>query len=486
MTCKPIVPNSAISKLLTLILTICLLWVSSIQQAHAATLAPVQANLNLQPTSSQHSLATEPCSPELPNPEPQVNPLYLPQISGGRVAFHGFSDVITDAEGRILVTGSEGDSLHDQLVLARYAVDGCPDLSFGSDGKVLTTFESAQSSIGQALIIDENGRIIVAGIASVNIDTHVTLARYNRDGSLDTSFGGTGTLLTDLATLSEAAQTVAIDRSGRIVVVGHAEMDSMLVPALVRYNRDGTLDASFDGDGKLLAAVGAGTSETVSGVAIDAAGHIVVVGAVIADDARHFAVTRYNADGSLDVSFDGDGKVITDFGSTYGGFARDVLIDDRERILVVGFANTESFNRQFALARYNSDGSLDTTFDGDGKVVTDFEMADNAFGEALAIDSDGHIVVTGIARGVSDGDFKIALARYNSKGSLDPSFDGDGKVVTDIPSSIFDMASGVVIDRNGGIVVVGEAHVSLSKGSYSVLMRYNNDGSLDTSFNRQP
>ncbi len=205
---------------------------------------------------------------------------------------------------------------------------------------------------------------------------------------------------------------VAVQADRKIVVVGGTGSDF----ALARYNADGSLDSSFDGDGKLTTDLGGG-GDGGADVAVQADGKIVVVGG----STGGFALARYNADGSLDPSFDGDGKRTTEFGGS-GGTANGVALQPDGKIVAAGHGGAG-----FALARYNTDGSLDSSFDGDGKQTTEFAGGAAA---AVALQGDGKIVAVG--RAVGDG-MDFALSRYNADGSLDSSFDGDGKQITAIP-----------------------------------------------------
>ena len=184
-------------------------------------------------------------------------------------------------------------------------------------------------------------------------------------------------------------------------------------------------------------------------MAIQADGKIVVVGTA---GRAKFALARYNSDGTLDASFGVNGKVMTDF--THGGrLAYGVAIQADGRIVVVGQRGPTAteVRTKFALARYNSDGTLDATFGGDGKVMTGFTSGcDRANG--VAIQADGKIVAVGTAR--ADLRHKFALARYNSDGTLDATFGGDGKVMTDFTAG-WDGASGVAIQADGRIVAAG-------------------------------
>src|SRR5439155_1424244 len=217
------------------------------------------------------------------------------------------------------------------------------------------------------------------------------------------------------------------------------------------------LDQTFDGDGKVVTDFDA--TDSANGVAIQADGKIVAAGVSGAD----FAISRYNPDGSLDPTCDGDGKVVTDFGDAMNDQADAVAIQAVGRIAAAGFGETALGDLDFALARYNPDGSLDSTFDGDGRVMTGFAGARgfgaNDLAHGVAIQADGKIVAAGGSdttfgtTGASPRDF--VLVRYNPDGSLDPAFDGGGRVVTDFGAD--DSANGVAIQADGKIVAGGSS-----------------------------
>jgi uncharacterized delta-60 repeat protein len=194
------------------------------------------------------------------------------------------------------------------------------------------------------------------------------------------------------------------------------------------------LDNSFGTGGKVSTNIGG--VDNATRVIVQDNGKILVAG--ISDN--NWTLARYNSNGTLDTSFDGDGKVTTDLGST--DVAWFVGIQDDGKIVLAGVSGTD-----FALARYNSDGTLDTSFDIDGKVTTSFGEPTNDYSYSVAIQSDGKILVAGY----SDGDF--ALARYNIDGSLDTSFDGDGKVTTVIAGT--ESANSIAIQEDGKILLAG-------------------------------
>jgi uncharacterized delta-60 repeat protein len=357
--------------------------------------------------------------------------------------------VAIQSDGKIMVAGYSYNGSNYDFALTRYNANGSLDTTFDGDGKVTTAVGSSHDE-ANSVAIQSDGKIVVAG-SSVNGGwKDFALARYNTNGSPDTTFDGDGKVTTSVGSFDDYAYSVAIQSDGKIVIAGVSSGDF----ALVRYNSNGSLDTTFDFDGKVTTAVGS-SYDYANSVTIQSDGKIVVAGSSYNGSSHDFALARYNSNGSLDTIFDGDGKITTAVGSS-DDEAHSVAIQSDGKIVVAGYSYNGS-NMDFAVARYNSNGSLDTTFDGDGKVTTDLASPDD-FAYSVAIQSDGKIV----AAGFSNSHF--ALSRYNSNGSLDTTFDFDGKVTTDFGGS--DVAYSVAIQSDGKIVVAGE-----SKGNFA-LARY--------------
>ena len=285
------------------------------------------------------------------------------------------------------------------------------------------------------MALQADGKIVVVGRGGANED--FALARYNPNGSLDTSFSDDGMQTTDFGgVFGGVATAVAIQGDGKIVAVGFTRTDLGEEFVLARYTPDGSLDTSFSGDGKQTTLFG--EFDEWRGVALQSDGKIVAVGTDL--ESGDFVVARYNSNGSLDTSFSGDGLQSTDFGGGVGATA--VALQVNGRIVVVGGGGAGG---DFALARYNPNGALDTSLSGDGRQTTDFGGYDSA--RALALQADGKIV----AVGGGSGDF--LLARYNPNGSLDTSFSGDGRQTTNFGGG--GEANGVALQADGKIVAVG-------------------------------
>ncbi|MBW4612260.1 MAG: DUF4114 domain-containing protein [Desmonostoc vinosum HA7617-LM4] len=258
-------------------------------------------------------------------------------------------------------------------------------------------------------------------------------------------------MTTDFAD-TEAGYGVAVQSDGKIVVVGKSGDDFVVA----RYLVNGTLDSSFDSDGKNTHGFLGGT-DIAYGVAIQSDGKILSAG----ESNGNFALARYRTDGDHDNSFGVNGRVVTDFGGSDGGYSVVVQQVANGKILVAGQSNGN-----FAIARYNSNGSLDNTFDGDGRLTTDFDG--NDVGRSIILQPDGKIVVAGN----SDGSF--AIARYNTNGSLDNTFGSGGKVVTGLGGN--DIGRSVILQPDGKILVAGNS------GGNFALVRYTSNGVLDTTF----
>ncbi len=341
---------------------------------------------------------------------------------------------------------------------------GSLDTSFDTDGK-LTTAIGTDDDSARAIAIQSDGKIVAAGYSWNGTDYDFALARYNTDGSLDTSFDTDGKVTTAFGTGDDSARAIAIQSDGKIVAAGYSWNGTDYDFALARYNTDGSLDASFDTDGKVTTAFGTMNDIAVA-IAIQSDGKIVAAGSSWNDANQYydFALARYNTDGSLDTSFDTDGKLTTAFGS-FNDEAYAIAIQSDGKIVAAGYSSNGA-NDDFALARYNTDGSLDTSFDADGKLTTAIG-ASNAQAYAIAIQSDDKIVAAGYSSNGANLDF--TLARYNTDGSLDTSFGADGKLTTAIGTS-YDFTTAIAIQSDGKIVAAG--YLSYGAPNDFALARY--------------
>jgi uncharacterized delta-60 repeat protein len=368
------------------------------------------------------------------------------------------------------------EALEDRRLLS----GGVLDPTFGTGGVVTTSIGTADSAAYAVATYPNtgtanDGKIVAAGYTinpkKGNVgDENFAVARYNLNGTLDSSFGGTGAVTTNLGTTTDVATDVMVQPDGKVVAAGY----SGGAFAVVRYNPNGTLDTSFGtrGTGEVITTIDRGSNYSWS-MALQTDGKILVAGST--------AVVRYNANGTLDSSFGTGGKMTMPLATSLfnGASSVDLAIDtgtspldpDAGKIVVAAeYANTQA---SFAVVRLNPNGSPDTSF---GNTGTGYVNLSTLIGKpSVAVQSDDRIVVAGLASAGPGAGYSIGLARLNPDGTPDTTFGSAGLVVT--PGTAGDGVSSLAIQTDGKIVVAG------AKPSNFLVARFNPaNGSLDTSF----
>ena len=380
-----------------------------------------------------------------------------------------------------------------------YAQEGTLDNSFGTAGKVTTSF-GPHDDEGYGVAVQTDGKIVVAGWSNNATDADFAVSRYNSNGGLDVTFGslGTGKVTTPIGSNNDYGTSVAICKNagvnlGKIVVAGYYYNGTDFDFAVVRYNTNGTLDATFGG-GTGITTTNFGGVDIAYSVAIQSDDKIVVVGTATVSSIYKFALARYLPNGNLDVTFGvpGTGKFTTAFG-TSSDEAQSVAIDNTAgpyfgRIVVGGYSWNGS-TWDFALACYNINGTPDNTFGtfgagNNGKSTTSFGIFnDRAY--TVAIDKNAganfnKILLGGYSDNGNDWDF--AMARYNTNGTLDNTpgnFGTLGKVTTDYGSN--EIGYSMAVQSDDKIVLLGLSDIVPSAEIFS-LSRYNSNGILDNTF----
>lgn len=394
------------------------------------------------------------------------------------------------------------------------------DPTFGNGGKVVSSPDGSQMIYGSTMALQSDGKIVMVG-SRVVASTYSTfvVARYNADGSLDTTFGNNGWSSATFGADYEFAASVAIHPDGKIVVGGIIWNSGNDVPtrdfAIARFNSDGSIDTTFDSDGKITISfndlIGTFYQEYLSVLKIGSDGKIVVAGhAIDSSVADRFIFARINADGSLDTTFGTDGRLadVANMFSNYDKIGDLIILPDGKFVVAAAFHN---FMGSFRLAiKYNINGGREWTYrkpdtasspyfdealngiavlpDGKfivvgkrlGKIVALRLNADgtedNTFlnpampdGEALsvAIQSDGKIVANIITATSSS----FSLVRYNANGSLDTAF-GNGGIIRTIVTSGVDSGRKVLIQPDGKILVGGSSTLSSPTRYYFTMVRY--------------
>lgn len=456
----------------------------------------------------------------------------------GAIDIGGYVDlphaIKLQADGKIILAGlsyTNGDGQDRNFALIRLTASGGLDSTYGSGGKVTTSFTYPLASRSEinTLSIQSDGRALAFGMShSGNSDPNFTITRYNTNGTLDSAFGSSGKVVTKKIIGSATFDTIKMQPDGKIVAAGWVSAESGTDPLVARFTASGALDATFGvggivnapatdsqdsvrdvaiaSDGKIFAAgespvsgnlwvaryTSTGALDTTFGsggkavltllppyfmlyaeaVAVQADGKVVLGGIGSTQD---FYLCRFNANGTQDFGFGSDGLVRIDF--SYPEQLRDILIQPDGKILVGGYRN-----EVFGVVRLTTTGALDSSFGTGGIATLDFSPYRDVL-TSMALQSDNKIVVAGYAPLTPTNDtFKFAVARLNTNGGLDPTFSSNGKVDTDL-SGVSDIPYNVAIQSDGKILVQGVSDDGVDPGHTNIaLVRYTSNGSLDTTF----
>lgn len=366
-------------------------------------------------------------------------------------------------------------------VFAQFGGGNSPllDPAFSGNGKVVTADNNlieANAVVQQPA--GEQIKIVVVGSRSNGANSDFAVVRYNNDGSIDTTFGTNGYTFVDFGGGSDVANAVVIQNAGnKIIVVGTSGSPDKI--ALTRLNADGSIDTTFGTGGKvttLLNAAAEGNAVTLN----QFTSKIIVAGTTRENFTYKFLVAQYNlADGSVDTTFGTNGSVTTQIGSF--AIARSIVITIVNKI-VIGGSGVNSESSDFTLARYTSDGVLDSTFGTNGITTTNFQPSQNGNSASedrilsITLDQQQRIVAAGDSR--VGNDVEWAIARYTSEGVLDNNFNEDG---LDLPS-IGGGAQAVALQPDGNIVVGGDASFFFSPSDFTLLRYKSLNGTTDETF----
>ncbi|MBP7400651.1 MAG: T9SS type A sorting domain-containing protein [Chitinophagales bacterium] len=365
-----------------------------------------------------------------------------------------------------------------QSFISYSQTSGVLDITFGDTGTFTTAF-GPQYDVPQGLIIQPDGKIVVSGTAGT-IDgtvTNLVLIRLNPDGTYDTSFGEDGIASVDLGISQFVEQSIplAIQDDGKLVTVLHKKNGDYYDYAAIRFNTDGTLDTSFDGDGIAEQDVFY-QNDFPTAVAIQSNGKILVYGTGTSGSFYKIGLVRFNSDGSLDESFSIDGQFIYDFG--YGdNSSSDVHVLPDGKIMLAGYAAMDGTSRDVFAIKLNEDGSFDTSFGEDGIAVFAISVYFDFCGSSF-IKEDGKILFCGSITPGS-GDYDPFALQINADGTMDTSFGTDGITVIDLGDRP-DYGRFITEQSDGKILITG--YNDQFDTIKCVVIRLNEDGSLDNTF----
>ncbi len=375
-----------------------------------------------------------------------------------RFAVPGLADqsnvLALQSDGKIVTAGPYTNGGSWDIVLVRLNYDGTPDNSFGTLGKV-TTQVTAGNDVPYGIAIQSDGKIVVAGYGSNGTDVDVMIIRYNTDGSLDNSFDGDGIVLTNLGG-GEIAYGIAIQPDGKIVLAGQA--NNPAEPAAFRYNSNGSLDNSFDGDGVVIF-TGSPTNDGMrAGLALQTDGKIVMGGLDNYSGGNfHGELVRLNANGSPDNSF-GTNGLVTFLGLPFSLFYAMTIQSDGKIIGTgAGATSTNPGSSGGLIVRFNSDGTIDNSFNGTGYNLLQIGYGSGVYG--ITQQSNGKLIGAGSARFAdpvtSAITYDFSITRYNTDGTFDNAFDGDGVKVVQFGFNVDDGAGPILLQANGQYVAAG-------------------------------
>jgi uncharacterized delta-60 repeat protein len=368
-------------------------------------------------------------------------------------------DIAVQPNGKVVVAGwtrqtADPVQTDSDFAVTRYDPDGSLDSSFGVGGIVVTDFGGGSSDAAEAVVRQSDGKIVVVGwrtsfLAPGSTDGDFAVARYNTDGSLDSGFGVAGRRTTNVGGTFDAATGVVVQPDGKLVVAGRAGDNEVNTWdfGLVRYNPNGTLDASFGVGGIVLTDFNGGPDDA-SGVLLQTDGKIVAVGRTRSDFSvpAKMALARYNPDGSLDATFGVGGRV-----ASFDGFVSGGALRPDGKIVVAGGSPASPGP---ILARFDSGGAPDMSFGTGGLAKT--LTFNGAAGTAPLLQPDGKIVL-GAAGGPDPDEDLYLVARYTSSGALDGSFGTDGFVASSFGDpEEEDEPEGVALQSDGKILVAGD------------------------------
>lgn len=350
------------------------------------------------------------------------------------------------------------------------------DLSFGISGKVKTDLGTPED-VGISLAIQEDNKIVVVGYTRDSIGYHPVILRYNSEGLIDSTFAIDGKIVPDF---DGKFLSVVIENGGKILVAGvtnNTETGEDFV--LARYLANGMKDVFFGNQGVVFTDFGG--HEYPKSIITQPDGKILVAGNTSVLDYSDFALARYNYQGKLDSSFGQNGLFVSSVGNAED-VCNSMAIQNDGKIVLGGFTNLDTNGTAFALIRVNQDGSIDSDFGINGKVTTlmefYFDETPRSYGTNVLIQQDQKIVLTGFA---FNWVYHVAIARYENNGQLDESFGYNEGYSFEGPSTIQQFSTSSILQPDGKILLAGYLNITYENTDF-FLIRYNSDGMRDYTF----
>ena len=363
--------------------------------------------------------------------------------------------------------------------ISAWASDGVLDTSFHSpDGYVLWDGGSGYDR-GRDIALQQDGKILVTGYMTNGTDNDLMVIRYNRDGTLDTGFGTNGAYIYDGGHGNDGGYAIAVQSDNKILVAGDSLNSTDDDVIVLRLDSDGTLDPNFGSNGIYTYDSGSGGDAAID-LLIQSEGKIVICGSCSNGTDSDLLVIRLNVNGTPDTTFGTNGAAIYDGRNSFDSGLRLTLQNDG-KILVAGVSHTGS-NYDILVARFSTNGTLDTTFGTNGIAIYDGGDYDRGFG--IDTNSDGDILVTGVRTKPAPNitDYDIPVICFDSNGNLDTSFGNNGIALYD--GALREQSFDLIVQSDDTILVTGHSGSSIGGTSdwSLVVLKYAQNGTLDTTF----
>lgn len=352
---------------------------------------------------------------------------------------------------------------------------GAQDPAFGNSGNAFFPYTVSTSTqmhdVLYAMKQDASGKTIAVGTTYNNLSSpghnDIAIVRTNTDGTLDTSFNSSGKNKIDFG-FTDGARGVAIQQDGKILVGGFAYVSSKFRFAIMRFLSNGTLDTAYGTSGKTTTSFSSG-AQALSMI-LSTSGKAILGGNAFNASKNSFALARYTASGSLDSTFGNSGKVSTTFSGSSFDTIQALVEDYSQNIIAAGYSTIAATNK-LALAKYSSEGNLDTAFGSAGTLLPTFPGAE-ATATAITLDSSNNIYIAG--RTTTSGNHNVLVMKFLGNGTIDNTFGTMGAIAVDLGSAQ-DQATGISLDSSGRVLVS-------AKGNTATLLRFLPNGQPDTSF----
>ncbi|MEJ6020725.1 calcium-binding protein [Ramlibacter sp. PS4R-6] len=413
---------------------------------------------------------------------------FLGADTGGRVA--------VDSTGGYYAAGAMGaGNGSGTLEVWHFNADGTRDLDFGADGRVFTQ-QLGNNFNPREIAVQPDDKLVVAGWMVKNDgNLQFGLARYNTDGSLDSSFGSNGIVITAFA-VDDRVRSIDFTSTGKIIAGGQTQSDftgGSRDFVLVRYNSDGTLDNTFGTAGKATLSLGSGSAEVISTVQVLGDDSILAWGTTqnTSTGATSVVLAHFNANGSLDNTFGtSSGYTLTPLADgSINVAARSMAVQGDGKIVALGMESNGHGGQNLFVERFNADGTIDTGFNGDGDADGRVSIAVGStqdLGWKILVQPNGKIVIDSDA--LSGDTQQGAIIRLNADGSLDTAFGDGGVARSPFDPPTFTAFNDITLDAGGNIVAVVGLGPNVEDPLLvdMALVRYTSTGALDTTFNVQP